>query len=39
MFIFLDHLLNGALIVAAIGFIALIWDMASYMLGGHDDNR
>ena len=34
MFIFLDHLLNGALIIAAIGFIALIWDMAYYVWGG-----
>lgn len=34
MFIFLDHLLNGALIVAAIGFIALIWDMARYVRRG-----
>lgn len=34
IFILLDHLLNGALIIAAVAMIAVLIDMACYVFGG-----
>lgn len=37
MFTLLDHLLNGALIVAAVAMTAVFIDMACYAFGGDRD--